>query len=239
MPLSNIYNFLKYYPIFLQNILNRPPYLCPHPHIKIYLVFTPFHPKSLIEKPSGAKNTKTYSTSKNYDANIYHFQTSTTLSNINQSCCASLLPKLWKIQTSNLTTFNFIFIIKNSINLKIKSPWGTFDGLPGAFFDFDQIIEYFEYNLFRSTVEHLNHSLHFLSPSPYSFPSVAQPSLVSWVSRNPTNLDFIKTYPSLYRIYRMIIHKRTPTISNSLLCPCSPPSYPIPVSSSPSLLISQ
>src|SRR6266516_4285241 len=157
-----------------------------------------------------------------------------------RSCCASLLPKLWGIQTSNLTTFIFIFIIKNSINLKIKFPWGTFDGLPGDFFDFDQIIDYFEYNLFRSTVEHLNHSLHFLSPSPYSFPSVEQPSWVSWVSRNPTNLDFIKTYPSLYRIYRMIIHKRTPTISNSLLCPCSPPSYPIPVSFSPSLpLLSQ
>src|SRR6266516_5605776 len=112
MPLSNIYNFLKYYPIFLQNILNRPPYLCPHPRIKIYLVFTPFHPKSLIEKPSRAY-TKTYSTSKNYDANRYHFQTSTTLSNIIQSCCTSLLPKLWKIQTSNLTTFIFIITIKN------------------------------------------------------------------------------------------------------------------------------
>src|SRR6266516_2074805 len=68
MPLSNVYNFLKYHPIFLRNILNRRTYICPHLHIKIYLVFHPLPSKIPYPKHPRGSYRKTYSTFKNYDA---------------------------------------------------------------------------------------------------------------------------------------------------------------------------
>src|SRR6266516_2410810 len=61
---SNIHNFSKYHPIFLRNILNRRTYLCPHRHIKIYLVFHPLPSKIPYPKTPSGKQQK----------NLFNFQ---------------------------------------------------------------------------------------------------------------------------------------------------------------------
>ncbi len=78
IPLSNIYNFFKYYPIFLQNILNWRPYFCLHNHMKTYLVFHPLRSKISYRKTPQRSYTEIYSTFKDYNAdiplsNIYNF----------------------------------------------------------------------------------------------------------------------------------------------------------------------